>query len=514
MTIRHKFPYREHDVLRWTRSKGDSFWARQRETQALTLFHQAAQRIPAYKDFLKKNRITPDKIRTWKDFQLVPPVTKKNYLRNYPLRQLLWDGSLKEPMVFTATSGSTGEPFYFPRNRQLDWQYSIIIEQFLRNSSYGATTPTLVIVGFGMGVWIGGLITYQAYEMATRRAGIPASIITPGVNKEEIFSALKRLAPNFQQVILVGYPPFIKDIIDEAPAHGIDIKKLNLRIMSAAEAYTETFRDYIVQKGGVRNVYRDVLNVYGSADIGAMATETPFTIFTRRLATQHRPFFERVFGSINKTPTLAQYNPLFITFEAVDDEVLLTGQNQLPLVRYAIGDNGGVRTPEEIRSMAEAEGIDFDKAARAEKLSPYFTNLPMVYVYERKNLSTTLYGINIYPEYIRDALMHPKAQQYTTGKFTMITKYDEHNNQRLEINLELKKGNAATNKQREELHTIIVSALRSRSSEFQELTNHIGARAHPTVILWKAEDSTHFKPGIKQRWVKKDDDQNNNNHNK
>ncbi len=502
MNTLREFPYREKDILRLMRDKDDAFWIHQRETQALTLFQRVARRVPAYKDFLKKNHITPDKIRTWKDFQLVPPITKKNYLREYPLQKLLWDGSLKEPMVFTATSGSTGEPFYFPRNRQLDWQYSITVEQFLRNSSYGATAPTLVIIGFGMGVWIGGLITYQAYEMAARRAGIPASIITPGVNKNEIFSALKRLAPQFRQTILIGYPPFIKDIIDEAPAHGINIKKLNLRIMSAAEAYTETFRDYLARKGGVKNTYRDFLNVYGSADIGAMATETPFTIFARRLALEHRPFFERIFGSINKTPTLAQYNPLFITFESADGEVLLTGQNQLPLVRYAIGDNGGICTPQEIRTLARAEGIDFDKIAREKKLTPYFTNLPMVYVYERKNFSTTLYGINIYPEYIREALLHPAVQKYTTGKFTMITKYDAHNNQYLEINLELKKGVAPSEARRKEPTAIIVAALRIRSSEFQELINHIGPRANPIIVLWKAEDPAHFKPGIKQSWVK------------
>jgi len=36
-------------------------------------------------------------------------MTKKDYLRQYPLEKLCWDGSLKKSLVFTATSGSTGE---------------------------------------------------------------------------------------------------------------------------------------------------------------------------------------------------------------------------------------------------------------------------------------------------------------------------------------------------------------------------------------------------------------------
>ena len=50
------------------RTKGDDFWLREREKRALGLFHQAAQRVPAYKDFLKKNHIKPNLILDIHDF--------------------------------------------------------------------------------------------------------------------------------------------------------------------------------------------------------------------------------------------------------------------------------------------------------------------------------------------------------------------------------------------------------------------------------------------------------------
>jgi len=40
-------------------------WQSRGEKRALALFHTAAEHVPAYKDFLKKNKIKPDKIKSW-----------------------------------------------------------------------------------------------------------------------------------------------------------------------------------------------------------------------------------------------------------------------------------------------------------------------------------------------------------------------------------------------------------------------------------------------------------------
>ena len=291
--------YSAEQIIRFFSEKDGKWWEREGRKRALALFHDAAQRVPAYKDFLKKNGIKDhNKIVTWEDFQRVPLTSKKNYLRQYPLEKLCWDGNLNKPLVFTATSGSTGEPFYFPRTEGVDKNAAIIHEFFLLNNTYNTKKPTLVIVAFGMGIWIGGLITYKAFEIAAQRAGYPVSIITPGLNKKEVLNALEKIAPNYGQVILAGYPPMVKDIIDEGIAQGIDFKKLNMRLVTAAEAYTENFRDYLIEKTGIKNLFHDVMSIYGSADIGAMAFETPTAILMRRLAMRKRELFENIFSEI------------------------------------------------------------------------------------------------------------------------------------------------------------------------------------------------------------------------
>jgi phenylacetate-CoA ligase len=476
-------------------------WERERKKNALALFHRAARDVPAYKDFLKKHKISPAKINTFADFQLVPPISKKNYLRQYPPDKLVWGGKLGHATVWTSTSGSTGEPFYFPRTETLDKQYSILAETFLNDSSYGTEKPALVIVGFGMGVWIGGILTYKAFEIASQRVKQVVSIITPGINKGEIFHALKSLSPRFGQTILIGYPPFMKDILEEAPAQGIDLKKLHLRLLCAAEAFTESFRDYLAKQAGIKNVYRDTLNIYGTADIGAMASETPTSILLRRLAMKSDHLFETLFAKIAKTPTVAQYNPAFITFEAPDGEILLTGDNVLPLIRYAVGDHGGIFSMDEAEKKLGQHGIDLESAAR--RAHAPLNEMPFVYVYERSDFSVKLYGAIIYPEHIREGLAHPALQNFVTGKFTMMTKFNKKEDEYLEIAVEMKRGKKASKSFTQKIQRHIVESLLKRNAEYRNNYHSMAHKVTPTIVLWNYEDPVYFRPGIKQKWVLK-----------
>lgn len=499
------YNYSAYSTLKLFGEKSSDYWSKKREENSLNLFHRAAEAVPAYKDFLKHNNVRPEKIQTWQDFQTLPSISKKNYLRKYKLEDVVWNGSLQQPLVFTATSGSTGTPVYFVRNQQLDWQYSVILESFLKEGLKDRPGPVLVIVSFGMGLWIGGVITYKAFELAAQRNNMPVSIITPGMNKKEIFNALRELSPQFGQTIISGYPPFLKDIIDEAPLQGIDIDKLNIRMTFAAEAITEQYRDYVAEKTKMKNALRDTLSIYGSADIGAMAYESNVSVLVKRLALGNKELFSDIFNNIQKTPTLAQFNPQYISFEEVNGELLLTGNSAIPLVRYAIGDNGGVFTYKELEEKMKKHGIDFDKELKKAGIDKSISELPFVYVYERIDLSTTFYGLLIFPEWIRESMLRGTARDHLTGKFTMITRYNNKEDQYIEINVELKKGKKENAQLKKELLENIVADLRKHSSEFTEISNQLKKRAWPKIIFWPAEDPTHFAPGIKQKWVKKEE---------
>lgn len=477
-------------------------WMHLRERHLLDLFHRMAVRVPAYKDFLKKNKIHSEKIKNLKDFASVPVIDKKNYLRLYSFEKLLWDGTLVRDQVFTATSGSTGAPFYFPRTGNIDRQSTIFHKLFLDYHPGHRKESTLVIVGFGMGVWIGGLITYQAFQTIARKFGYPVSILAPGSNRKEILQALRDLAPKFDNVILCGYPPFIKDVIDEANDEKINWKKFRLRLILAAEAFSEEFRDYVVHTAHIKNLYLDTVNIYGSADLGTMAEETPLSILVRRIALRRKNIYAGLFHNAKRLPTFAQFHPQFTNFEILDGEITCSGDSALPLVRYAIGDHGEVLSFDQVTAICKKDGVDLIKEAKKLGLAGTIHELPFISIYERSDFSTKLYGAIIYPEHIKRATYHSSVARHLTGRFTMITKTDKRHNEYLEVNVELRPGVPMAKEMKKAIAEVIKNSLVQYNEEYRYLATLMPDRVVPRVILYRHGDPAHFGALGKQKWVK------------
>jgi phenylacetate-CoA ligase len=484
-------------------SRKSSEWMKLGEKKLLSVFKNTYLKVPAYKKFIISNKVRGDLIKTLKDFALVPAVTKKNYLRAHNWEELCKIKALRsEPHVMTSTSGSTGEPFYFPRSATIDMQSSYYHEMFLRSSKIARNKSTLVVNCFGMGVWIGGLITYQAFKYVADR-GYALTIITPGINKHEIFQAMKNLGQHYDQIILCGYPPFMKDVIDQAKDHGVVWHDFNLKIIFAAEGFSETFRDYMVKHAGLKNVYRDTMNIYGSADIGTMAEETPLCILLRRLALDNKGLYTKLFGQMTRLPTVAQFIPEFLTFEEIDGSVYCTGDNVLPLVRYEIGDNGAVFSYEEVEKICKDVGINLKKEIVLAGLKDTIAELPFVCVYERTDFSTKLYGAIIYPEYIKKGLQGDNLREHITSKFTMYTRYDDKEDEYLEVNIELQPKVKETTWLYSEVASSVSKALIQESAEHKNNTKLMPhGKVEPRIIFWPSEHETHFKVGGKQKWVK------------
>jgi phenylacetate-CoA ligase len=156
--------------------------------------------------------------------------------------------------------------------------------------------------------------------------------------------------------------------------------------------------------------------------------------------------------------------------------------------------------PEIQKRLMECD-IDLKKEIVRHGLKPYAYELPFVFVYERSDFSTTLYGLQIYPEHIRDALLRNPVHKFLTGKFTMVAEFYKNQNQYLQINLETLPNIVVTNKVKSIILKSIVASLEKMNSEFVELHRFLGDRALPRLVFWPAEDVKYFRPGIKQKWV-------------
>ena len=477
-------------------------WSRTTRTFIFKRFKDTYKNVSAYRHFFKRSGVSADSIRTSKDIERIPPMAKNNYLRAHSWDALCRTGALaQKSLVLTATSGSTGEPFYIPRSDEIHEASTIAHRLFIERSGLDLSKPTLVIVAFGMGVWIGGVLTYEAFSRIAE-GGMPLTIITPGVSKKEIFEALTHVGPHYEQIVLCGYPPFIKDIIDDAPEHGVRWKRWDIRIVCAAEAFSEHFREYLMQKTGMTNPYRSVMNLYGSAELGSMATETPLSILLRRLAIKNCHLYCKLFSEAHRLPTLAQFIPDYVSFEAGEGgAVYATGGTALPFIRYDIGDQGGVFTYTDAIKRCREVGINLAAEIKRAGIRDTVTELPFVYLYERADLSTKLYGAIIFPEHVKVGLQNPALEKYITGRFTMTTEHDKRHNEYLEINVELQHGVKNWKRVQAPLVKSVVESLSALSGEYKNNHVNMGDKVYPHVIFWPHEHQKYFPPGIKQKWV-------------
>lgn len=480
----------------------EEFWIKWGQARALNLFQLASQRVPAYKNFLRINKINPGKIRTIGDFSKVPPINKKNYLTAYPIDKLCWDGRMSRTDMVSLSSGSSGEPFFWLRSLSHDQETALSHEVFLLDSFEIDKYSTLFIVSFAMGMWVAGTLTFRCVQDIASRYNM--TVVTPGISVHEVLRIIKKLGPKYDQIVIAGYPPFVKDIIDEGDNLSLNLKKHKIRFLFAAEAFSEEWRNYIYRKVGGKDPFRDSINIYGTADSLILGHETPLSIFIRRKVLKEPSLYKNIFSTQSRAPTLAQFNPALRYFENINDKLIFSAFSGIPLIRYDIGDEGRVINYSQMTDVFKSSGINIEKEAGNKKINSW--KLPFIYILGRKDHTASLYGINIYPENIRDALNLRGIDNYVSGKFVMMTKNDEDFDQYLDINIELKNKKLSMIRKRElgeKIKEAIIETLSVKNKEFKELQRSIGKRAEPHICLWPYGYKDFFPQGVKQKWYKK-----------
>ncbi len=399
------------------------------------------------------------------------------------------------------TSGSTGDPYYFPRQSTQGAVYVSMAELYLRANFRIHERRTLYVVAFPMGAWIGGVFTYEALTILSQRRQYDLSVITPGIDKRAVVNAVKRLSPYFDQVIIGAYAPFLKDILDDGVRHGVDWHGLRLGFVLSAEAFSEQFRDYLARTAALDNVLLDTLNHYGTVDMGTMAHEIPLSILTRRTIFESPATVCRVFPEEHQQPTLAQYIPELFHFEEDDATLICSSWSGLPLVRYDLKDYGGVVTKADLEQRLESQGRSLPDLVDSSGIGETVWNLPFVYVYERKGFSVSYYAFLVYPDSVRRALSAQRFVHALTGKFTMTVDYTKDGQQRLVVNAEVKHDVKTDTELARDTQLAIHQQLMIENSEYRELYSLKADVVIPAVELWPYESPEYFKPGIKQKWV-------------
>ncbi len=488
--------------LRDLKSLHPSVWDQNGKKFAMDLFRHISTQVPAYKKFLAERQIKPERIRSISDFSSLSLTDKDSYLRKYEYADLFPGRDVTLATTISATSGSTGEPFYFPRGERGDTLHEYLSEIFLRNQFEIERKSTLVIISFGLGIWIGGIVSYKYFNQLARK-GHRITIAPVGPDIPLFLKTLKKLGRYYDQVIFVGYPPFLKDMMDNAESEGVDFRDYSIRIIMAAEGFSNAFREYIASKARIKNIYTDIVNIYGTVELSGMANETALSTLVRELAQNNKDLFRALFPGAGGMPTLAQYHPEIVYFEEQDGEIVATGYgSSIPLIRYRFPDMGGVIPFEKMHEICARFGVDVFVEAKRRNIHRYILKLPFVYVHDRSDGAVSLMSINIYPETIRDILNHRELHKYCTGKFQIKKQELENMDGRLNIHVELKNFIRPTRLLEEEVKRKILREMRKYITEFNYLLTVNPKKEYLRIFLRRYHDLKVFASSGKQAWVK------------
>jgi phenylacetate-CoA ligase len=466
------------------------------ESAVLHLFHSVAGTVPAYKAFLHEHRIDPASIQTLEDFQQLPLVTKRNYILRHPLPDLCRNGALEQCDMIAVSSGSTGSPTCWPRSLTDELHIATRFEQIFRDSFGADNRRTLAVICFTLGTWVGGMFTTHCCRWLASK-GYPLTVVTPGNNQQEIFRVVQELGPAFEQVVLLGYPPFLKDTLDRGLAQGINWSPYSLKLVLAGEVFSEEWRTLVGERMGSKNPCYDFASLYGTADAGVLGNETPLSITIRRFLADHPEAARSLFGE-SRLPTLLQYDPFSRFFETHEGTLLFSGDNGIPLVRYHIADTGGLLPYASMLQLLDSWGFNPLEALQ-QGSSSY--PLPFVYVFGRSDFTVSYFGANIYPENVTVGLEQPLIRDWVTGKFVLQVQEGSDQNRFLGVVVELAPSVEASEQKQQFIAASIQSQLLRLNSEFAHYVP--SEYQKPQVMLTATGDPEFFPVGVKHRYTRR-----------
>ncbi len=476
--------------------------------EIIHLFQDMAANVPAYKAFLAQQQINPETIQTFEDFQKIPPLTKDNYIKCHALADFCRQGKIASCDMIAASSGSTGKPTYWLRFFTDELAIATRFEQIFYDSFFADTKPTLAVICFALGTWVGGMFTTSCCRYLSSK-GYPVTVISPGSNKAEILRVVEELSPNFEQTVLLGYPPFLKDVIDTGIANNVQWQQYNLKLVMAGEVFSEEWRNLVAERIGSENPCYDFASLYGTADAGVLGNETPLSICIRQFLAKNPNAARTLFGE-SRLPTLVQYDPINRFFEVIPNSpesshktgisrgtLLFSGDNGIPLMRYNILDNGGIITYDAMLQFLAEWGFHPSEALSHVR---GIRNLPFVFVFGRSNFTISYFGANIYPENIKVGLEQPLIRNWVTGKFVMQIQEGADKNLFLSIAVELAPGVTTSEEQEQAVADSILAQLKRLNSEF---TNYVPQEYQtPQVRLLPMGEPEYFPQGVKHRYTR------------
>jgi len=325
--------------------------------KAVLASKNAARRSKAYQQLLQEENIAPEHLGQQMDWNLLPVLTKHNTFERFSLSELSRPLPANELADVLTSSGRGGRSFGYrltARKQHHDAWFDIDLGL---QDVFGVDQKTTLLVNcLPMGV------VFQS------RAVTVANV---SVREDMACSILRDVGPRFEQTLLCTDPMFIRRILDEARAAGVDWPALNTSVILGEEMLVEAQRDYLAARMGI-NIDQDPSRLIGSSfGVGELGLnllfETRETIRLRRAMRADPELFSLLCGSSanGSMPSVFCYNPLRTYIEILDagpdgfGELCITMLDKhavIPLPRYTTGDLGRLVSQAELKQAHQTTG--------------------------------------------------------------------------------------------------------------------------------------------------------------
>ena len=380
--------------------------ARSPELLALDAFGNAATRVPAYRTLLREAGVRVEEVQNLEDFQRLPVLEKHTTFQRFDIQELCADGLLGRLGNVLTSSGHSGI-FAFGLSDSdslpttMEW-----IDDALDSLFAVRSRPTLLINCLPMGV----KIHTQACTLAET-----------SVRSDMAAGLIKKFAPHFAQMILVGDAAFLKQVLEMGPRIGIDWRSNTVHLISGEEPLAENARRYLGDMLGHDSRRPEngiVISSMGVAEFGLnLFFEVPPLaplVALRRALHENADLRHEIFGAMDWVPSLFTYDPrrIFVEFDVAGRLILTTldSRVRIPLIRYATGDRGNhFRLSGRLRAKIEATGVSWDVLA----------SMPIVAM--RGRGEHALAGETpVYPEAVKEGIYRePELAAMVTANFRL-----------------------------------------------------------------------------------------------
>jgi phenylacetate-CoA ligase len=372
----------------------------------LDRFRAAARRMPAYRALLREHAVDPRTIKDLAAFSRDAPLTDKASWFTRPLADLCVGGRLDRAAAIYTSSGFSGVFSFGAESAAQAAQLRRRVDALLDFYFEAKSRRTLLINALPPGVDVPSAV---------------ATVVETGGRADVVIAAMLRIAPAYEQVVLLGEHPLLKTILERGAAAGVRWPRHRVNIVTGAEVIPENFRAYAGRLLGHSNSGPggSFLISFGVSEVSlSLGQETAWTRQLRQLAHRDVKVRTALFGDTPFTPTLVQFDPAAHYMESP----LIDGRPRLvvttldhprfvPLIRYATGDWAEVFSGAELRRRLALAG---QRTYPGPRLS-----WPVLAVWGRGGC-VRHGGAAVYPEQVKEAIYsEPHVAAALTGNFRL-----------------------------------------------------------------------------------------------